>query len=105
MNLTGNWHYPTSVRFGAGRIRELAELCAGVGLKRPLVVTDPGVSGLPMLVEAVAALRAAGLAAEMFDRVQPNPIAANVEDGLQVYRAGRHDGVVAFGGGSALDAG
>ncbi len=101
MNVTGNWNYPTSVRFGPGRIRELPEICAGIGMKRPLVVTDPGVSRLPMFAKALASLDGAAA----FDRVQANPIAANVEDGLAVYRKGGHDGVVAFGGGSALDAG
>ncbi len=105
MNLTGNWNYPTSVRFGPGRIRELPEVCRAAGMTRPLIVTDPGVSGLPMIAAALAALRAADLEAVVFDRVQPNPIAANVTDGLAVYRKGGHDGVIAFGGGSALDAG
>jgi alcohol dehydrogenase len=100
MNLTGNWNYPTSVRFGPGRIRELPEACALAGVKRPLIVTDPGVSALPMLATAAKTIKAA-----VFDRVQANPVAANVEDGLAVYRKGGHDGVVAFGGGSALDAG
>ena len=105
MNLTGNWNYPTSVRFGPGRIRELAEVAAAAGMKRPLVVTDPGLTDLPMIAAALENLRAAGLSAEKFDRVQPNPVAANVEDGLKVLREGQHDGVIAFGGGSALDAG
>jgi alcohol dehydrogenase class IV len=105
MTLTGNWNYPTSVRFGPGRIRELAAACASLGLKRPLLVTDPGVSPLPMIAEAVALCRSAGLEIEVFDKAQPNPIARNVEDGLAAYRAGGHDGVVAFGGGSALDVG
>ena len=105
MTLTGNWNYPTNVRFGAGRIRELPDLCKAQGLLRPLLVTDPGLSGLPMVGEALAALKAAGLSAALFDKVQGNPIARNVEDGLAAYREGGHDSVVAFGGGSALDAG
>ena len=105
MNITGNWNYPTSVRFGPGRIRELAEVAAGAGMKRPLLVTDPGLTGLPMIADALALLREAGLGAEKFDRVQQNPVAANVADGLKALREGGHDGVIAFGGGSALDAG
>ena len=105
MTLTGNWNYPTSVRFGPGRIRELPDLCKSVGMARPLIVTDPGLSALPMIAAARDALVGAGLSAAVFDKVQGNPVAANVEDGLRVYRAGRHDGVVAFGGGSALDVG
>jgi len=105
MNLIGNWNYPTSVRFGPGRIRELPEFVAAAGMKRPLLVTDPGLSGLSMIASALTALHKAGLPAEKFDGVQANPVAANVEAGLAVYRDGRHDGVIAFGGGSALDAG
>src|SRR5579863_4677017 len=105
MTLVGNWNYPTSVRFGAGRIKELPDLCKAVGIERPLLVTDPGLSPLKMIADTVAALKAAGLPVAAFDKVQPNPVARNVEDGLAVYRAGGHDGVIAFGGGSALDAG
>jgi len=105
MNITGNWNYPTSVRFGPGRIRELPEVCKAVAMQRPLLVTDPGLSGLPMIAAARAALKAAGLGDSMFDKVQGNPVARNVEDGLAAFRVGGHDGVIAFGGGSALDAG
>ena len=105
MTLTGNWNYPTSVRFGPGRIRELADACKAVGIERPLLVTDPGLSGLKMIADAVALCASAGLGAAVFDKVQANPVARNVEDGLAAYRAGGHDGVIAFGGGSALDAG
>ncbi len=48
-SLVGNWNYPTSIRFGAGRIRELPDACKAVGLKRPLLVTDPGLAKLPMI--------------------------------------------------------
>ena len=105
MTLTGDWNYPTSVRFGPGRIRELADACQASGIERPLLVTDPGLSALPMIANAAAHCRSAGLGIETFDKVQANPIARNVEDGLAAYRAGGHDGVIAFGGGSALDVG
>src|SRR5271167_4336839 len=105
MHLTGNWNYPTSVRFGPGRIRELADACQASSIERPLLVTDPGLSALPMIADAVTLCRSAGLGIEAFDKVQANPIARNVEDGLEAYRAGGHDGVIAFGGGSALDVG
>ncbi|TDJ17570.1 MAG: iron-containing alcohol dehydrogenase [Gammaproteobacteria bacterium] len=104
-NMRGNWSFPTNVRFGVGRIAELPEACRELGISRPLVVTDKGLSSLPMLTDSVAALSGAGLAAAMFSDVQGNPIAANVDAGLQAYRDGGHDGVVAFGGGSAMDVG
>ena len=105
MSLTGNWNYPTQIKFGAGRIAELPALCKAHGLMRPLIVTDEGLARLPMIAQAAAALRDAGLATAVFSAIRPNPVGRNVEDGVVAFRAGRHDGVIAFGGGSALDAG
>jgi alcohol dehydrogenase class IV len=104
MSLTGTWNYPTAMRFGPGRIAELAEACKGLGMRRPLLVTDPGLAALPMLRDALAANEAAGLPTGLFSDIKPNPVGRNVEDGLAVYREGGHDGVIAFGGGSGLDA-
>ncbi len=101
MSLRGNWNYPTKIWAGPGRIAELPAACAAAGIARPLVVTDAGLAGLPMIAEALSALKTNALYAD----VRGNPTAAHVEDGLAVYRAGGHDGVVAFGGGSALDVG
>ncbi len=103
--MKANWSYPTQVRFGAGRIAELGEACRAAGIARPLLVTDPVVAGLPIAAQALDAMRAAGLDPAVFSDVAPNPVSANVEAGIAAYRAGGHDGVVAFGGGSALDAG
>jgi alcohol dehydrogenase class IV len=105
MQLRGNWSYPTSVRFGAGRAAELSEAAKTVGMARPLLVTDPRLAGLPMVKDALAQLDADGVPAGLFCAIKPNPVAANVEAGLSALKAGRHDGVIAFGGGSALDAG
>jgi alcohol dehydrogenase len=105
MTLTGNWSYPTAVRIGAGRIGELAKLTREAGIARPLVVTDPTLVRLPMLAAAVAQLQEARLACAVFSDIQPNPVDANVAAGVAALRDGRHDGVVAIGGGSALDAG
>ncbi|RPH53196.1 MAG: iron-containing alcohol dehydrogenase [Lysobacterales bacterium] len=103
--LRGNWNYPTAIRFGAGRIAELPDACRTLDMKRPLLVTDPVLAAMPMIESAVAACRSAGLACEVFSDVQANPIEANVTNGVAAYRSGGHDGVIAFGGGSALDAG
>lgn len=105
MTLKANWNYPTAVRFGPGRIAELTQACRAAGIERPLLVTDSGLSGLPMIRDAMAQLAADGLKVTLFDRVQANPVAANVEDGLKVLRDSGSDGVIAFGGGSALDCG
>ncbi len=101
--LVGNWTYPTTIRFGVGRIRELPDACKAVGLRRPLLVTDPGLARLPMIAEAVTGLRKAGIEVALFSDVRPNPVASNVEAGVRVLRAGKHDGVIAWGGGSGID--
>jgi alcohol dehydrogenase class IV len=101
LNLRGNWNYPTTIWAGPGRIAELAAACSEAGITRPLIVTDEGLVGAPMIKNALAALEDAVL----FGAVRGNPASSHVEAGLRAYRAGRHDGVVAFGGGSALDAG
>ncbi|MFK8080308.1 MAG: iron-containing alcohol dehydrogenase [Granulosicoccus sp.] len=105
MLLTGNWHYPTPIRFGAGRIAEIVDACKSVGIKRPLFVTDRGLKELPITQSTLALLREGGLGDAIFADVDMNPTGENVTAGLQVYREGQHDGVVAFGGGSALDLG
>ncbi len=102
---TVNWNYPTLVRFGIGRIRDLADACKSLGMKRPLLVTDPGLASLPMIAAAIDANNKAGLPTGLFSDIQPNPVEKNVTDGVTAFRAGGHDGVIAFGGGSALDAG
>ncbi len=105
MQMSANWNYPTTIRFGAGRIRELPAAARRAGMARPLVVTDPRLAAMPMIADAVALLKEAGIEAAVFADVRPNPVAANVEAGVRMLREGGHDGVVAFGGGSALDVG
>lgn len=105
MPKTANWNYPTSVRFGAGRIAELPELCRALGILRPLLVTDRGLAEVPMTRQVLAALRDAKLGVALFSDLKPNPVEANLQAGLAAYRAGQHDGVIAFGGGSGLDMG
>lgn len=101
--LKGNWNYPTLVRFGAGRIVELPDHCRALGMQRPLLVTDAGLAALPMIASAQKICRDAGLECEVFSDVQANPVEANVTAGVAAFRRGGHDGVIAFGGGSALD--
>ena len=99
--LRGNWNYPTTIWSGPGRVAELGLACEKAGIRRPLIVTDEGLVNSPMITSALAALDGAAL----FGAVRGNPAKRHVDAGLQAYRAGSHDGVVAFGGGSALDAG
>jgi len=101
--LQGRWNYPTSIRFGAGRVKELPAACRELRMQRPLLVTDAGLAKLPVVADTVALCNAEGLHCGLFSDVQPNPVEANVIAGVEAYRAGGHDGVIAFGGGSALD--
>lgn len=103
--LTYNWNYPTRVWFGPGRLNDIVKACTVAGMKHPLVVTDSGLAGMPQLHEMKRQLAEAGLAAELFSDVRPNPTNENIEQGRVALKAGKHDGVIAFGGGSALDAG
>ena len=100
-----NLNFPTAIRFGNGRIKELAEHCKANGIKRPLFVTDPGLAGQPMVKAILADLEKAGLGVALFSDVRPNPVEGNIKSGIAAYRKGRHDGVIAFGGGSGLDIG
>jgi alcohol dehydrogenase class IV len=99
MTVKGNWNYPTTVWAGPGRIAELPAALARLGIKKPLLVTDEGLANAPMVKNALAISGAA-----LFAKVKGNPTGRNVDDGLAALKAGGHDGVIAFGGGSALDA-
>lgn len=105
MTLIGNWSYPTAIKFGPGRISELAEACAQAGIRKPLLVTDRGLAALPVTQSTLNVMEAAGLGRAIFAEVDPNPTEVNLQAGVEAYRAGGHDGVIAFGGGSGLDLG
>lgn len=102
---TANWSYPTAIRFGAGRITELADACAASGIQKPLLVTDKGLANLPITAATLDILEQAGLGRGLFSDVDPNPNEQNLTDGVKAFKAGNHDGVIAFGGGSGLDLG
>jgi alcohol dehydrogenase class IV len=102
---SANWSYPTQVRFGIGRVSELAQCCAELDIQRPLVVTDAGLARLAMINGILTSLRDTGMAASLYSGVRGNPVGQNVLDGVDAYRDGGHDGVIAVGGGSAMDAG
>ncbi len=102
--MNANWNYPTAMRVGPGRLSELPDVCQETGMTAPLLVTDPGLATLPMVENAIIGCRDAGLRCELFSNIKPNPTGQNVEDGVQAYVEGQHDGVIAFGGGSGIDA-
>ena len=99
-----NWNYPTTIQFGAGRLNGLPDACRTLGITAPLLITDEILASLPMIDRARNICSEAGLPCGLFSKVQGNPIEENVTDGVNAYRAGGHDGVIAMGGGSGLDA-
>jgi alcohol dehydrogenase class IV len=99
------WNYPTTVRFGAGRIKELPDALSFAGIERPLFVTDPGLAKLPVVASTLKILDDAKVPYAVFSDVKPNPVEANLTAGIAAFKKGKHDGVIAFGGGSALDLG
>ncbi len=105
MNLVGNWSYPTAVKFGAGRIKELPAALAQAGITRPLLVTDRGLADMAITQSTLDILEESGFGRAIFADVDPNPTEVNLAKGVEVYKAGGHDGVIAFGGGSGLDLG
>jgi alcohol dehydrogenase class IV len=102
---TGAWNFPTRVVTGAGRIAELPQACRTYGMARPLLVTDRGLAAGDLIAGIVKRVRDAGIPVAVFSDVKPNPTEANLQAGVDAFRAGGHDGVIAVGGGSALDVG
>ncbi|MBL0375308.1 iron-containing alcohol dehydrogenase [Rhizobium sp. KVB221] len=105
MSITANWSYPTAIKMGAGRIKELADHCKSLGMKNPLLITDRGLAPMPITQNARDILEAGGLGRAIFADVDPNPNDKNLAAGVKAFKDGGHDGVVAFGGGSGLDLG
>jgi len=100
-----NWSYPTAIRFGPGRISEIAEACIISEIKKPLLITDRGLAKLEITARTLNLLDAAGLGRAIFAEVDTNPDEKNVNAGVSAYKDGGHDGGIAFGGGSSLDLG
>jgi alcohol dehydrogenase class IV len=99
-----NWSYPTEIRFGEGRIKELVEVCQLNNINRPLFVTDHGLLGLETTHDVIKVMKA-NFSCEVFSDVDSNPTEKNLISGVEAFKFGQHDGVVAFGGGSGLDVG
>ncbi len=105
MTLTGNWSYPTAIKFGNGRISELRDACKQASITKPLLVTDRGLAALPVCDDTLNVMREQELGDAIFSDVDPNPSENNLGLGIERFRSGGHDGVIAFGGGSGLDLG
>ena len=105
LNISANWSYPNAFKLGRGRIKELADACKSLGMKKPLLVTDRGLASMAITKTALDVLEEAGLGRAIFADVDPNPNEKNLDAGIKAFKDGGHDGVVAFGGGSGLDLG
>jgi alcohol dehydrogenase class IV len=97
-----NWNYPTNVWFGVDRSKEIQKACDTLGIKNPLIVTDPGLLQTSIIDEINSSLSSN---TQIYSDVQGNPTGSNVTDGVKVFLEGSHDGVIAIGGGSGMDAG
>lgn len=102
--ITTNWNYPTSMWFGNGRIQDLPKACDELGISNPLFVTDSGMAKLDIVTNSLAVLKNAGKNTALYSNVAGNPNDEHVMQGVAAYHAGNHDGVIAFGGGSGIDA-
>ncbi|MDF1797238.1 MAG: iron-containing alcohol dehydrogenase [Coxiellaceae bacterium] len=100
---TTQWNYPTTIWFGLGRIRDIADACAQLKMKAPMIVTDPGLTALPMIAHLQELLNEAGLHSTIYSDIKANPTGTNVIEGCQELHDNQHDSVIAIGGGSALD--
>ena len=97
-----NWNYPTNVWFGVDRSKEIQKACDTLGIKNPLIVTDPGLLQTSIIDEINRGLSSH---TQIYSDVQGNPTGSNVTNGVKVFLEGNHDGVIAIGGGSGMDAG
>lgn len=105
LKLNNNWNYPTDIRFGCGRISELADICKSLGVMKPLLVTDAGLAKFDFVLDIIRQSKQKGLEISLYSDVKPNPSGGNVTRGVEVFKQEKCDGVIALGGGSGLDAG
>jgi alcohol dehydrogenase class IV len=100
-----NWNYPTTMWVGENRINDIAEACKTLNIKKPLLVTDKGLSNSEIVKNTILILKDDNVQVELFSDVIGNPTGTNVNDGVKSYKDNQCDGVIAFGGGSGLDVG
>ena len=103
--MNSNWNYPTTIWVGEGRIKDLYLACNQLKIKKPLLITDNDLAQSQMVKEIIKDLNQKFLSINIFSNVKGNPVGSNVSEGVEAYKKGNHDGVIAFGGGSGLDVG
>jgi alcohol dehydrogenase class IV len=97
-----NWNYPTTIWFGENRYKDIQEACSSINIQNPLIVTDPGLLNTDLIEKLNKSLKSQ---TKVYSDVQGNPTGSNVTNGVKVLLEGDHDGVIAIGGGSAMDVG
>jgi alcohol dehydrogenase class IV len=95
-------NYITQIQFGYGSLNLLQQECDRVGIRQPLIVTDLGVRAAGIIDRVLATLSSANPIG-IYDGTPPNPNERAVRDTVQIYRQGKHDGIIAVGGGSSID--
>jgi len=102
---TSNWNYPTTVWFGEGRVKDLNIACNNLGITKPLFVTDKDLAKTDLVKKTINNSNLKNSPINVFSNIKGNPVGSNVDEGVRVFKKGNHNGVIAFGGGSALDVG
>ena len=100
-----DWSFPIPIAYGPGRLSEIGQRCAAMGLLNPLIVTDKGSRNLPFISKLHSYLADAGLSTALFSEISPNPRDDEISTGCEKFQSGNHDAIIAIGGGSAMDGG
>ena len=103
--MKSNWNYPTTVWTGEDRSADLPEACLIAKINNPLFVTDKDLATLPMTIKTINNLKKVFKHLNVFSNFSGNPFGKNIMEGVELYNNHKCDGVIAFGGGSALDVG
>ena len=103
--LNQDWTFPTSIRYGPERIKELIEICNQKGIKRPMIVTDKGSKDLNFIDDILSDLKKNNLDPKIFANISPNPKDVEIILGKSEFLNGNHDAIIAIGGGSGMDGG
>ena len=105
MSLKANWNFPTHIKIGSGRLKEIGQCCSDLNIFNPLIVTDKNLGVNEITLNLTDELNSLNLSYSVFSQVDSNPTEKNLIQGLEVLKKGGFDGIIAFGGGSALDLG
>jgi len=105
MVIKENWAYPNTVWFGIGRSNDLSKACKMLDIKKPLLVTDKDLAKIEMVINIIEENKKKNLFIDIFSDLKGNPLGSNVKNGVEFFKNGDYDGIVAFGGGSSLDVG